>query len=188
MSDWPQEYTCAPALGAKSGSYRIRPIRWEDREAIRQWRNDQIYVLRQDCLLTIADQDRYFVSVVRPELMEEHPRQVLVGFLEEEQLVGYGGIVHIDWSDRRGEVSFLSDPSRNRLVEDWQVYLDMLLPCARLQLGLHKLTTETYDFRADVICALESRGFTREGFLLNHHFWDGQWHNSVLHGLLLEIP
>ena len=37
--------------------YSIIPIRYEDRLSILKWRNEQIYHLRQDKLLTKNDQD-----------------------------------------------------------------------------------------------------------------------------------
>ena len=48
------------------GRYRLLPIRLEDREAIRQWRNAQLDILRQAAPLTTEAQDRYFREVVGP--------------------------------------------------------------------------------------------------------------------------
>jgi hypothetical protein len=43
-----------------SGSYSLVPIRFEDRYDIMQWRNEQIYHLRQSQPMTKEDQDAYF--------------------------------------------------------------------------------------------------------------------------------
>ncbi|MBC8084250.1 MAG: ribosomal-protein-serine acetyltransferase, partial [Hymenobacter sp.] len=42
------------------GAYRLIPIRYDDREPIRAWRNAQLEVLRQATPLTAAQQDAYF--------------------------------------------------------------------------------------------------------------------------------
>ena len=42
----------------------VIPIHYEDRFAIINWRNEQIYHLRQNKPLTIEDQDNYFNNVV----------------------------------------------------------------------------------------------------------------------------
>lgn len=187
--DWPDDYACAPGLRASAGAYALRPIRWADREPIRQWRNQQIDALRQVAPLTAGDQDRYFTDVVRPQLDLQQPPQVLFGFLDEDRLVGYGGIVHLCWPDRRGEVSFLTSSDRasgDAFRRDWEAYLAMLVPICRDGLGLHKLTTETYGFRTEVISFLESAGFAEEGVLVDHHRVGDRWVNSHAHGLLLD--
>ena len=42
------------------GRHSLVPIRFEDRMEIMKWRNEQIYHLRQDKVLTMQDQDSYF--------------------------------------------------------------------------------------------------------------------------------
>ena len=111
------------------------------------------------------------------------------GFLDEDRLVGYGGIVHLCWPDRRGEVSFLTSSDRasgDAFRRDWEAYLAMLVPICRDGLGLHKLTTETYGFRTEVISFLENAGFAEEGVLVDHHRVGDRWVNSHAHGLLLD--
>jgi hypothetical protein len=41
-------------------AFSIVPIRYEDRMDILKWRNEQIYHLRQDKLLTESDQEYYY--------------------------------------------------------------------------------------------------------------------------------
>lgn len=189
MSDgWLAAYACAPGLGGRHDGYRMRPIGWDDREPIRRWRNEQIDVLRQRGPLTVDDQDRYYRDVIAPQLAVAEPPQVLVAVELDGDLIGYGGVVHLAWGDRRGEVSFLTDTARlddDTFVADWRAYLAMLVPAARDQLGLHKLTTETYAFRTTLVPLLEEVGFVLEGTLREHHDIDGVWVDSLAHGLLL---
>ena len=46
------------------GSYSIVPIRLEDRHLIMEWRNQQMYHLRQSQLLTKKAQDKYFKEII----------------------------------------------------------------------------------------------------------------------------
>lgn len=188
--NWPTHYACAPDLTASDGRYRVRPIAWEDREAIRTWRNAQIDVLRQTQPLTPEAQAQYFSSVVAPQMRAAEPEQILLALTFDAQLIGYGGPVHIAWSDRRSELSFLTRPDRRMdaatLRDDWTAFLGMLQPICRDQLRLHKLTTEVFESRADLLDLLESSGFEREGMLREHHWWDGRWVTSVVHGLILD--
>lgn len=187
MSNWPTGYTHFTGLTAVSEALTLRSLRWEDREPIRQWRNSQIDVLRQPHDLSAADQDEYYLDVIRPQFDEEFPAQILWAVEQSGALIGYGGIVHIVWPDRRGEVSFLTDTARATasLAADWTAFLDVIVPIARDRLGLHKLTTETYANRPALIPVLEGQGFVLEGTLRDHHRVNGVWVDSLSHGLHL---
>ena len=76
------------------------------------WRNQQIDALRQKDYLTEKDQLDYFHQVVQPQYSKSNPDPLLMGFTKEDELIGYGGLVHIDWNNRRAEVSFLLESKR----------------------------------------------------------------------------
>lgn len=185
---WPDAYACAPGLRASAGRYSVRPVHWDDREPIRRWRNEQIDVLRQAAPLTPAEQDAYYSTVIRPQFDQAQPAQVLLGFVVDGVLQGYGGVVHLHWADMRGEVSFLTATDRLDAATfraDWTAWLTLLVPLCRDVLGLHKLTTETYAFREALLPLLEEHGFVLEGTLREHHRLGDEWITSLAHGLLL---
>ena len=187
---WDSGYHFFPELTATSADsrYQLRPIHWNDRDAIREWRNAQIDVLRQHNPLSAADQDNYFSNIVLPQLTQEQPEQILFAFLEDSQLVGYGGFVHIVWSDPCAEVSFLTDADRSNLQvfsQDWSEYLTLLVQLAQ-KIGFHKLTTETYSIRPELLEILENFGFTQEGLLRDHNLIDGVPVDSFCHAYLIN--
>ena len=187
---WDSSYRFFPELTATSADnrYQLRPIHWNDRDAIREWRNAQIDVLRQQNPLSAHEQDNYFLNVVLPQLTQEQPEQILFAFLENSQLIGYGGFVHIVWPDRRAEVSFLTDIDRSEqhiFSQDWSEYLNLLVKLAR-RIGFHKLTTETYSIRTELIEILEDFGFTQEGILRDHHLINGEPVDSFAHAYLIN--
>ena len=187
---WDSGYRFFPELTATSADnrYQLRPIHWNDRDAIREWRNAQIDVLRQQNPLSANEQDNYFSNLVLPQLTQEQPEQILFAFLEDSQLVGYGGFVHIVWSDRRAEVSFLTDIDRSEqhiFSQDWSEYLNLLVKLAR-EIGFHKLTTETYSIRRELIEILEDFGFTQEGIFRDHHLINGEPVDSFTHAYLIN--
>ena len=111
-----------------SGNYSIVPIRMEDRFDIMKWRNEQIYHLRQDKLLTPENQDYYFQNVVDKLFNEDQPNQILFSFLENGECIGYGGLVHINWIDKNAEISFIMDTrlENERFVEIWNESLSLI--------------------------------------------------------------
>ncbi|WP_375417474.1 GNAT family N-acetyltransferase [uncultured Hymenobacter sp.] len=188
---WPNAYAALPDLTAPApgrAGYALMPIRATDREAIRQWRNAQLNVLRQTEPLSVAAQDSYFESTVRPLFSQPQPNQLLFSLLLDGALVAYGGLVHLHWPDQRGEVSFLADPARvadpATYRTDFQAHLRQLAALAFGPLKLNRLFTETYDVRPAHVAILEEIGFRPEGRLRQHVRLAGTFVDSLLHGLL----
>ena len=170
--------------------YEITSVRQQDALPIMHWRNAQIECLRQEEPLTEEQQLRYFRKVVAPTFAMEHPPMVILAYLQRGKLIGYGGLVHLDWDLRKGEVSFLLDPAR---TEDKQSYgrelgtfLSLLKRLAFNQLGLNRLTTEAYGNRTWHLAAIAGNGFRSEGILPQHVNKGGQWMDAHLHAYSRE--
>ena len=112
----------------KSGDYTITPLRFEDRLDIMKWRNEQIYHLRQNKPLTEIDQDNYFKNVIQTLFSQNLPDQVLFSFLKNDVCIGYGGLVHINWTDKNAEISFIMDTSleENYFQDYWTSFLGLI--------------------------------------------------------------
>jgi len=168
--------------------YEITSVREMDALSIMRWRNAQIDALRQREPLTEERQLRYFREVVFPTFLMEHPPMVILAYLRQGKLIGYGGLVHLDWEAKRGEVSFLLDPTR---TEDKQSYgqefsnfLTLLKRLAFEQLELNRIQTEAYGNRPWHVQTIETNGFRPEG-VLRQHMWKGdQWVDTYLHACL----
>ncbi|MGK0137622.1 MAG: RimJ/RimL family protein N-acetyltransferase [Algoriphagus sp.] len=168
----------------KFDDYKLVTIRKEDRYKIMQWRNEQIFHLRQAEPLTKEKQDWYFDNVVAKLFDQEQPNQILFSFLENEECIGYGGLVHINWIDRHAEISFVM----NTALEDqffetnWQNFLRLIEQVAFEDLNFHKLFTYAFDIRPHLYSVLESAGFKNEAILPEHCLFDGSFKNVVIHG------
>ena len=55
------------------GEYSLVPLRLEDRYEIMNWRNEQIYHLRQNEPLTKEKQDKYFFEVIADLFEKDQP-------------------------------------------------------------------------------------------------------------------
>ena len=185
---WPEGYVHYPQLEMSFGDLVIRPIRFDDREIIRDWRNSQMKVLRQNKPITQLAQDDYFNNVICMSLIAENPEQILLSMEHQEKLVAYGGLVHISWANRRAELSFLT--SGDLPVDDYERYfstfITYILNVARGQFGLHKIFTETYEFRHEHICVMEKCGFKIEGRLIDHNIDSDVFCDSIIHGVILD--
>jgi len=149
------------------GEYEIVPIRDEDKFDIMRWRNEQMYHLRQKEPLTEAQQEAYFKNVVDKLFEQEKPDQLLFSFLKNGRLIGYGGLVHIDWDNKTAEVSFLMDTTleKTEFERNWRIFLHLLEQIAFKKLGLKKIYTYAFDLRQRLYPVLEKAGFRQEKFL-----------------------
>lgn len=170
------------------GDYTLTALRHRDILEIMYWRNAQIDVLRQKKPLTRADQERYFREVVEPTFAMDEPPIMLFSFLSRGQLVGYGGLVYLDFTARRAEVSFLVDPKRagdDKLYsQDFLAYLTLIKKIAFEELGLNRIFTETFAFRQKHLGLIEKAGFRFEGRLREHIKVRGKFTDSLIHSIL----
>jgi len=160
----------------EQGQYAIVPIRFEDRFKIMQWRNEQMFHLRQNKPLSKADQEHYFENVVAKLFDQKQPLQILFSFLADNECVGYGGLVHINWPDRNAEISFLmnTDLEQENFETYWSTYLSLIKKVAFEQLQLHKIYTYSYYVRPRLYPVLKSSGFRKDAILKEHAFIEGR--------------
>jgi len=158
-----QNYTCLKKNNYSFENYQLIPIRFEDAEIIRKWRNEQIIFLRQEKSISRNEQVQYFEQIVIPTFKKSSPELILFSFLENSQIVGYGGFVNVDWDKKITEISFLIKTDRttnSTLYEtDFSVFLKFLKKIACDELNFNELFTETYDIRPTHIRILEKNGF-----------------------------
>lgn len=170
------------------GSVVVRAVEPEHIEPIRRWRNAQIDVLRQTRAITTEEQIAYFKQVVWPDKGSDQPSNILLGLFEKDRIIGYGGLVHIAWDYARAEVSFLlaTEIAANEEVVStlFAIWLRLMQQLAFDDLGLARLTTETYAMRALHLRVLDEAGFQREGLLRDHVRVGGRPMDAVVHGCL----
>ena len=183
-------YNCLSKQEFELNDYRISPITDDNILSIMKWRNEQMHILRQNEILTEEKQIRYFEKHIWPTMLENNPNQILFGLYYKNEFVGYGGLVHISWMDKRAEVSFLVNTERlNKDVvyqSDMINYLNLIKGVAFKVLNFNRLFTETYDVRPLHISILEKCGFILEGRMKQHVFIDNKYIDSLIHGCLKE--
>lgn len=164
-------------------SYKIVPIRFEDKMAIMKWRNEQIYHLRQSKLLTLKDQEDYFNKIVAPLFEKEKPNQILFSYLKDNVCIGYGGLVHINWIDQNAEVSFIMNTKLEKeyFKFHWSLFGELIEEVAFIELNLYKIFTYAFDLRPKLYEVLEEISFTKEARLKGHCLVDTKYIDVLIH-------
>lgn len=176
-------YNCLHKQEITTGEYTIVPIRYEDRLAIMKWRNEQMYHLRQEKILTENDQEAYFQNIILPSYKEKTPAQILFSFLQNEKCIGYGGLVHINWQSNQAEVSFImaSELEADNFETNWVNFLHLLEKVAFSDLYLNSIFTYAYDLRPQLYKAIENAGFQQTKRLEKEQLVEGKLVDVVIH-------
>lgn len=183
-------YACMPRARISEGDLAVEAVQPRHIERIRQWRNAQMDVLRQSHRISAAEQEGYYRQHVWPILSASHPSDIVLSYHDRDELVGYGGLVHIAWMHRRAEVSFLLDSAHvtdaGRYEKYFAAFLRLISTLAFTDLGIQRLFTETYAHREAHIAILEKSGFQREGTLRKHVYVSGKPVDSLIHGRMAD--
>ena len=180
---FPDSYKCLSINTFHYNDYSIIPIRYSDRIKIMKWRNEQLFHLRQKEILTSKIQDTYFKEVILKLFHKKNPSQILFSYFYREKLIGYGGLVHIDWINLNAEISFIMDTSLEKKYFNlnWSVFLKLLEKPAFNVLGLNKIYTYAFDLRPNLYDILENCGYTKEAVLKNHIKFKSVFKDIVIH-------
>lgn len=184
---FPLSYKCLKNSIYKHENYSLLAIKYENRNDILCWRNAQIELLRQKELLTPDQQDTYFKTEIYALFDKEKPKQILFGFYKDKELIGYGGLVHINWKDKNSEISFLLDnkiKTETEYLINFEKFL-ILLEKVAYEIKLHKIYTYGYDLAEYRFLPLKKLNFKNEVILkdqikINKSLYDAKIYSKLL--------
>ena len=166
-------------------NYSIVPLRNDDIVKIKTWRNEQINILRQKDLLSNSQQKEYYHSLIENSFYIIKPSEILFSFLLNDVCIGYGGLVHIDWVKKIGEISFINDTTRASNDElyrsDFKNFISLLFGITFSELKFSKVTTETYGIRTNTLRLLDELGFKLNHVIENNIQINNKKYNSFFH-------
>ena len=169
-------------------NYTLLPLRYEDISKIKKWRNDQISILRQNKILTDADQENYYQELMKKSFFNPKPNEILFSFLLDGTCIGYGGMVYVDWDKKTAEISFITETKRanlNKIYQnDFTAFTTILFRISFSELLFNKLTTETYGIRTNTLRILDQLGFQlkkidEKKILINNEMYDSFHHEYL---------
>ena len=183
MKSFPLFYRKIKKHKFTNGKFMIKPIRFEDRYLIMKWRNEQLFHLRQKEPLTEKDQDLYFDTVLRRIFYNEQPEQYLFSFFEDNIMVAYGGLVHINWKKKSAEISFLisNEKNKNFFSLYWGEFLKLIEEVAFESLSLHSIFTYSFELRPELYPILKENLFSFKKRIINDTLSGSTLVDSLIH-------
>jgi RimJ/RimL family protein N-acetyltransferase len=167
-----------------NGHFQIVPIRDIDQLDIMKWRNEQIYHLRQNKPLTELDQNYYFENIIANLFNQERPNQILFSYVENGKcIIGYGGLVHINWEDQHAEISFImkTELEKEYFSFHWSTYLKLIEEVAFKELKLHKIYVFAFDLRPHLYDVLVQNEYVKEAELKEHCYFNQKYKSVIIH-------
>lgn len=171
--------------GFEGIAVRLRPLRADDWRVSVNWRNDprvRDYVLSYRLPVT-PEMEATWVERQRTD----QSRQRIVLGIEEcarDALVGYAYLQDIDWIDRVAELGILlgERPCWGKGLGREAVAL--MLGYAFGTLDMERLWVRVAAYNGAALRLFGAMGFTREGELRNHLYFQGARHDLIVMGLL----
>jgi len=162
----------------------LRAIEEEDLPQLLIWRNKTNYrqYFREYRELNTQQQCHWYEKVV----IDDH-RTIMFAVVDlpTNDLIGACGLCYIDWINKNADFSIYI--GIDNLYIDSKLAVDaanILVKYAFLELGLHRLWSEIYDFDDKKIEFFNKIGFTLDGRHRQTHWCNGTWHDSLFYGLL----
>lgn len=180
---FPKKYKILKVQSFEKAEYLLKPIRFEDRHKIMKWRNEQIKHLRQSKPLKRKEQDEYFNTVILRQFDQENPEQILFSFLKDDKCIGYGGLVHINWKQKKAEISFLIDTEieKDHFKKFWLIFIGMIEKVAFNELDFNEIFTYSYEVRPNLYPILEQGGFIEKERILNAKLIENNPVDALIH-------
>lgn len=182
-----KKYCCLTKNENTYKNYSLETIQPNEIEKIRIWRNKNIKILRQTKKIKKKQQVHYFQKNIWPDLKTKKPKNILLSFKENNKLIGYGGLVHISWENKRSEISFMMeniDEYNDAYKQNFKIFFLLLKKIAFKDLRFKKIYVETFVHRKRHIKILESFGFKKEGKLKKHYYFNNLYIDSILHSYI----
>lgn len=159
---------------------KLRTLERYDLACLRDWRN-QMEIRgrsRQYRLLNMDDQERWW------ERQSQDPTIQMFGIVHSDLLIGVCGLTNVHWVNRTAEISIYIGSKGHTGKGVGTATLGLLEDIAFEEYNLRRLWAEIYEFNNVSIGLFEKCGFTREGAMCEHIFWNGRYHDAYIYGKL----
>lgn len=184
---------------------KLRPLTLSDCEQVRQWRNENLAMLRTPFMLTEEMQAEFYHNVVCNRnanarywgVIEELPDKVnmyAAGIKEPYdtfetdtthiELIGMIGLENISWENRNAEISIILNPDYQRKGYGTQA-VDLLLDQGFNYLNLENIYGECYEcnpalgFWHKMANKYADKYNPKPVWLANRKYWQGKYYDSL---------
>lgn len=163
----------------------LKAIEQEDLDSLMNWRNIPEFRkhFRESREINSDMQKKWFETTVLND-----SRTIMFSIFNNatNNLIGCCGLCYINWVHRHADLS-LYIGHEQAYIDDYGFAEDackLLLHYGFMELNIHKIWSELYEFDSKKIALFKKIGFSVDGNLRDNYFFDGKWWNSIIFSLL----
>jgi RimJ/RimL family protein N-acetyltransferase len=168
-------------ISNNSDNLHFRPVEEYDINLIQKWRNNkkiQPFVREHRELST-----KHITSWLQNTLSSDKFEFFIIEN-ENNSPIGVAGLTYIDWVSKNADIHLAI------YAEDWidEKYapkaLKVMLEYGFKHLNLHRIYAEVYEIDSKKLNFFISNGFTLDGVLREHHYYNGKYIDSHIFSIL----
>lgn len=169
----------------KGNKVVLRPLKSDDSTLFYQWRNQVDYIKNTKSfrLPKTEGMEKEWVETV---MLDKSDRAVILIIEVENTSIGFIQLSNIDWLSRNCYFGIAICEEAMKGKGFGREAIKLILDYAFGNINLHKVSLEVTAFNKNSIRIYESLGFNEEGVLREHYYWNNQYHDVHLYGLLKE--
>ena len=154
---------------------KLRAIEKEDLIVLHLWRNSKNVMpyCRQYRPLSKQDMEIWYQKLTEDK--DYNLTNDLFIINNGADVIGVGGLVRIDWRNRKAELSFYVEKFDKKVVTEAILHL---LEYAHKTLGIRKVYWPVYSFNPHLPVYEET--MQREYVAKEEYYWEGKWHDRVI--------
>lgn len=165
----------------------LSAVEREDIQQLREWRNNPELRknFREFREINTEMQNKWYENTV---MSAKDQVYFSIKRKSDNVLLGCCGLLNCDFVNRYAELSIYIGLN-NQYIDELgysEESCKLLTDYGFKILGLNKILAEVYEFDKKKIKLFEKIGFSRDGVLRDHYFYEGKFWNSILFSLLLK--
>jgi UDP-4-amino-4,6-dideoxy-N-acetyl-beta-L-altrosamine N-acetyltransferase len=166
----------------KDNDILLRALKEDDSTLFYTWRNDLEYIKNTKSFRLPKHEglEKEWVDNV----MTDKGDKSVVLIIETDKPIGFIQATNIDWVSRNCYfgIAICEESERGKGIgkRSMKLLFDYLFG----ELNMHKVSLEVTSFNENSIALYESFGFKREGTLREHYYWNNEYHDVHIYGLM----
>lgn len=162
----------------------LRPLKKSDNSLFFKWRNNIEYI-------GMAQSIRFPKHEFLEENWTEHKSKdtsnkeifFIIEISETNEAIGFTQLSNIDWISRNCSFGISINESQHQKKGFANEAMEVLYGYAFNILNIEKIWLEVTSLNIPAIKLYEKFGFTLEGQLKKHYYWDSQYHDVLIYSL-----
>lgn len=161
----------------------LRPIKESDAAFFFKWRNDISYI-KHTKSFRLPKHEGMETAWVNAVCADRTNSAAIFIIMVDDLPIGFVQLSNIDWISRNAYFGIAICDTSIKSKGYGKRTSKLVLDYAFNELNIHKISLEISSFNTNVLELYEALGFKKEGIMREHYYWENEYHDVHLYGLL----